>query len=135
MLRHLVWIGCFVGSVVLIHLNFTVWRKRITQPMTRVSCSQEFLGCHLLDQEVGRPTCVAISSGETEFHAFVFTKNLVDGFGFPLVEVPIVHSDSSAGRGFADRKGVGKLKHLQVRSLWLQQARVDGQVKTGSTRC
>ena len=34
-----------------------------------VSCSQEFLGCHLLDQEVGRHTCVAFSSGESEFHA------------------------------------------------------------------
>ena len=38
-------------------------------------------------------------------------------------------SDSSAARGVADRKTVGKLKHLQVRSLWLQQARVDRQVK------
>ena len=27
-----------------------------------VSCSQEFLGCHLLDQEVGRQTCVPMSS-------------------------------------------------------------------------
>ena len=30
-----------------------------------VSCSHEFLGCHLLDQEVGRQTCVALSSGGT----------------------------------------------------------------------
>ena len=29
----------------------------------------------------------------------------------------------------ANREGIGKLKHLQVRSLWLQQARADGQVK------
>ena len=55
-----------------------------------VSCSQEFLGGHLLDQEVGRQTCVAISSGESEFHALtlcaarlIFAKSLADGFGFP----------------------------------------------------
>ena len=40
----------------------------------------------------------------------------------------MAYSDSSAARGIANRKGVGKLKHLQVRSLWLQHARVDGQV-------
>ena len=54
--------------------------------------------------------------------------NLFEGFGFPPVEGPIDYSDSSAARGIANRKGVGKLKNLQVRSLWLQQARVDGQV-------
>ena len=56
-------------------------------------------------------------------------KNLVEGFGFPLVEGPVARSDSSAARGIANRKGGEMLKHLQVRSLWLQQASVDGQVK------
>ena len=82
-----------------------------------VSCSQEFLGCHLLDQEVGRQTCVAISFGEGEFHALtlcaarlMFTKNLVEGFGFPLVEGPVAYSDSSAARGIANRKSVGEAR-------------------------
>ena len=39
-----------------------------------VSCSQEFLGGHLLDQEVGRQTCVAIRSGESEHHAFTLCE-------------------------------------------------------------
>ena len=34
-----------------------------------VCCSQDFRGCHLLDEEVGQRTCVAISSGESELHA------------------------------------------------------------------
>ena len=60
-----------------------------------VSCSQEFLDGHLLDQEVGRQTCVAIGSGESEFHvltlrvaSLIFTKSLVDGFGLSTVEGP-----------------------------------------------
>ena len=72
---------------------------------------------------------------ESEFHALtlsaarlIFTIDLVDGFGLPLMEGPIVYSDSSAARGIANRKGVGKLKYLQVRSLWFQQARLDGLV-------
>ena len=96
-----------------------------------VSCSQEFLGCNLLDQEVGRQTCVAGSSRDSEFHALtlcaarlIFTRSLVYGFGIPHVEGPTAYSDSDslAARGIANRKGGGKLKHLQVRSLWLQQA-------------
>ena len=65
----------------------------IDESRRSVSCSQEFLGCHLLDQEVGRQTCDAVSSGEGEFHALtlcgarlIFTKNLVEGFGFSPVE-------------------------------------------------
>ena len=101
-----------------------------------MSCSQEFLGYPLLDQEVGKQTCDAISSGESEFHALtlcaarlIFTRSLVDGFVLPHVEVATAFSDSSAARGIANCKGIGKLKHLQARSLLVQQARADGQVK------
>ena len=80
----------------------------------------------LLDQEVGRQTCVAISSGESEFHAstlcaarLIFTRSLVDGFGFPHVEGPTAYSDVLSSEGYCESQGVGKLKHLQVRSLWL----------------
>ena len=40
---------------------------------------------------------------------------------------PKVFSDSSAGRGICNRSGVGKLKHMQVRFLWSQQAQADGE--------
>ena len=74
-----------------------------------VSCSQEFLGGHLLDQDVGRQTCVAVSALRGSS-----TRSFDDGFGFPHVEGPTAYSDS-----------VGKLKHLQVKRLWLEQARTD----------
>ena len=45
------------------------------------------------------------------------------------MEGPTAHSGSSEARGIANRRGVGKLRHLQVGNLWLQQARVGGQVK------
>ena len=100
-----------------------------------MSCSQEFLGCHLLDQEVGRQTCVAMSSGESAFHALnlcaarlIFTKNLVDGVvshwwkdRYPTRTPRLQEALRIAA--------VEKLKHLQVKSHWLQQASVDGQVK------
>ena len=67
-------------------MKLYAWRTPITQRRRErgVSCSQQFLGGHLLDQEV------ATSSGEREFPALtlcaarlIFTRKLVDGFGFP----------------------------------------------------
>ena len=68
------------------------------------------------------------NSGEGRFHAFTLR-----GTSSRELFVHGLRTDSllgpSAARGLANRKGAGALKHLQVRSLWLQQARVDGQVK------
>ena len=35
--------------------------------------------------------------------------------------------DSSAARGIASRAGVGKMKHLQVRQLWIQEVVREGR--------
>ena len=58
----------------------------------------------------GWETVVCCHEFWRKFHAFAlcaaglfFTKNLVEGFGFPLVKGPIAYSDSSAGRGIANR--------------------------------
>ena len=39
-----------------------------------------------------------------------------------------VHSDSSACRGICDRRGLGKLRHLDVALLWLQQHVQSGKI-------
>ena len=38
-------------------------------------------------------------------------------------------TDSSAGKGIAQRKGLGKLKHLELRELWLQDYVQQGKVQ------
>ena len=38
------------------------------------------------------------------------------------------HVDSSAAKSMASRKGVGKVRHLAVRFLWLQQAVREGRL-------
>ena len=39
-----------------------------------------------------------------------------------LDEIPLqVHTDSAAAIGIASRTGLGKLRHLQVHLLWVQQ--------------
>eukprot|EP00972_Heterocapsa_arctica_P056678 8366345-Heterocapsa_arctica.AAC.1 len=40
-----------------------------------------------------------------------------------------VYSDSSAARTIVARRGVGRLKHLEIRELWLQDQMRGGQVE------
>jgi hypothetical protein len=70
---------------------------------------------------------VARSSGEAEYYALV--KVLAEALGFQSVardlgwEMPIrIWIDSSAAKGIASRAGLGKLRHLEVSFLWVQQA-------------
>ena len=39
-----------------------------------------------------------------------------------------LHADSSAAKAIASRQGMGKIRHLEVRHLWLQQVVRDGKV-------
>ena len=40
-----------------------------------------------------------------------------------------LYTDSSAAKSFASRRGLGKMRHVQVKELWLQAAVKEGQVK------
>eukprot|EP00972_Heterocapsa_arctica_P049873 7336068-Heterocapsa_arctica.AAC.1 len=40
----------------------------------------------------------------------------------------VLHSDSSAARAIVARRGVGRLKHLAVRDLWLQDQLREGKL-------
>ena len=49
----------------------------------------------------------------------VFTRTLLDELG---VQVNIVmKSDSTSGIALMQRRGLGRLRHLQVKELWLQE--------------
>ena len=50
----------------------------------------------------------------------IFVRNILEDMGF--VDVPIhIYGDSSAALGAINREGAGKMKHIHVRQLWLQQ--------------
>ena len=77
----------------------------------------------------------ALSSGEAEFYSVL--KGAVEGLGFQAFaeelgcefEAPRVGSDSSAARGVASRHGLGKLKHLDLKFLWIQEAVRRGRIR------
>ena len=70
----------------------------------------------------------ALSSGEAEFYALL--KGVVEVFGFNAIaeelgvvlRTPRVGRDSTAAKGAASRHGLGKLKHLELKHLWVQEA-------------
>ena len=78
-------------------------------------------------------TVVARSSGEAEYYAAV--KGAAEGVSLQSMLADLglkatieVHTDSSACRGICNRRGLGKLRHLDVALLWLQQ-----HVQSGKT--
>ena len=84
-------------------------------------------GGHLLRSYSKTQAVLALSSAEAELYAL--TSAASDGMGMKLMmqeygiqcEV-MVHVDASAAIGIAQRKGLGKIRHLDVQSLWIQDA-------------
>ena len=69
---------------------------------------------------------VSLSSGESEFYAIVKGAALALSVQALLSEWDYsmsiaVSSDSSAAGGTCSRRGLGKLKHLQTRYLWVRE--------------
>ena len=49
--------------------------------------------------------------------------------GVKYLDSPIVlHTDSSAAKSFACRRGFGRMRHIDTKCLWLQAAVLDRQV-------
>ena len=79
---------------------------------------------------------VALSSGEAEFYAMIEGVTRAKGlislskdlgvFGVPSVIK--LGTDSSAAKSFVSRRGLGKMRHLEIRNLWLQKEVADGNV-------
>ena len=97
------------------------------------------LGSHLLKSWSSTQGLVSLSSGEAEFYGV--TKAAGIGLGFQSllrdlgIDMPLrVWTDSTATIGICGRRGLGKLRHIDTRSLWLQQKLRDGGVELWKVR-
>jgi len=84
------------------------------------------LGAHCIKGYSSTQATVALSSGEAELYAMTKGAATVLGlislamdFGIRLNG--LVHCDASAALGIVNRQGLGKLRHINVRYLWLQE--------------
>jgi hypothetical protein len=79
-------------------------------------------------------TTISLSSGESDLHGIASgcaqalgVQSLMRDMGWT---VPMtVHSDATAAIGIARRKGRGKIRHLDVTDLWIQDIRKNKQIK------
>mgnify|MGYP003320391562 CR=1 FL=1 len=84
-------------------------------------------GTHVLCTWSVTQSVQALSSGEAEFYSVLKgtvealgLSALAEELGFEL-RVPRVGTDSTAAKGAASRHGLGKLKHLELKHLWIQE--------------
>ena len=83
------------------------------------------LGGHLLKHWASTQKRITLSSGEAELGAVV--RGFSEALGLQSVAQdlgislhPEVHADSSAAIGICKRSGIGKVRHLAVAQLWVQ---------------
>ncbi len=114
------------------------WQSR---PVLRVYTDSDFAGCvatrlstsggavmlggHLLKHWASTQKRITLSSGEAELGAVV--RGFSEALGLQSVAQdlgislhPEVHADSSAAIGICKRSGIGKVRHLAVAQLWVQ---------------
>ena len=98
-------------------------------PKTRKSTSGGcvMLGGHAIKHWSSTQTSISLSSGEAEFAGVI--RGAGQGLGYQAllrdvgIELPLrVWTDSSAAIGICSRQGLGKLRHLDTHTLWIQQA-------------
>ncbi len=83
------------------------------------------LGTHLLKHWASTQKKITLSSGEAELGAVVRGFSEVLGIQSVARDLgvelqPEVHADSSAAIGICRRCGIGKVRHLAVAQLWVQ---------------
>jgi hypothetical protein len=121
-----------------------------SQPVLRVYTDSDYAGCvatrrstsggavllggHLLKHWASTQKRITLSSGEAELGAVVrgFTEALgIQSYARDLgAEFELeVHADSSAAIGICRRSGIGKVRHLAVMQLWVQDLVSDGRCR------
>ena len=98
-------------------------------PKTRKSTSGGvvMLGMHTMKHWSSTQSSTALSSGEAEFAGVI--RGAGQGLGYQAlledlgIKVPLrVWTDSNAAIGICSRQGLGKMRHLDTHTLWIQQA-------------
>ena len=76
---------------------------------------------------------VALSSGEAEYYALV--KGAAEGLGIQALMKDLgwkgkvrINVDASAAKSVASRVGIGKIRHLDVKFMWIQEAVRAGRI-------
>ena len=90
-------------------------------------------GTHVLKWWSKTQPTIALSSGEAELAAIV--RSTSEGLGmlsimeeFGITRKLVIKSDAVAAIGIVKRQGLGRVRHLAVADLWIQQKAKEGSI-------
>ena len=93
-------------------------------------------GKHCLKTSSSVQEPIGLSSGESEFYACVKGGGALLGMRSLMLDWGVcpkltfnLRTDSSAAKGFAARRGLGRQRHVSTRFLWLQDKVSKGELK------
>ena len=97
------------------------------------------MGGHCVKTHRKTQESIALSSGEPEFYGIVQAASHGLGVRGVLedIGVPVgirIRTDSSAAKSLASRRGLGKVRHADVRELWIQERAQRGDVELVKVR-
>ena len=97
------------------------------------------LGSHLVKSWCSTQSIVSLSSGEAEYYGIVKGSSIGLGIRSMLEDFGVnvgltIKTDASAAKGIANRRGLGKVRHIAVNQLWIQDriARGDLTIEKGN---
>ena len=84
------------------------------------------VGHHVIKTWSATQATVSLSSGEAEFYGVVRAAGIALGHRSLLADLGLalpcrVWTDSSAAMGISARQGLGKMRHIECHTLWIQQ--------------
>ena len=91
------------------------------------------LGSHCIKTWSVNQQVIAMSSGEAEYYGMVKGASNALGIAGMLKDIGLnlainLHTDSSAAKGIASRRGLGKVRHIELCELWLQDQVARGKI-------
>ena len=105
-------------------------------PKTRKSTSGGclMLGGHLIKSWSSTQPSISLSSGEAEYYGVVKAAGIALGHQSLMADMGMtarvrVWTDSSAAVGICGRSGLGKLRHVQTHTLWVQERVRSGAIE------
>ena len=90
-------------------------------------------GSHNIKAWSNTQQVIALSSGEAEYYGMVKGAGNRLGIAGVFQDMGVeysvvVYTDSSAARGISSRRGLGKVRHIELNQLWLQDQVARGKV-------
>ena len=91
-------------------------------------------GKHCIRTYCSNHSCIALSSAEAEYYGLVKAGSVALGLRSLYADLDQsikidLYTDASAAKAIATRRGLGKVRHMAVHLMWLQEKVANGELQ------